>query len=169
MECVYADEVARRRQEGLNLAEVSCLADRRRHFRGFFPVFAQLSQLMAQHARRRGLDELLVAVHPRHARFYQRFMAFERIGEKRAYPTVKNHPAVALSLNFDRLDRNRPKCFSTFFGQWLPEEELRPRPISSAQREFFRNMVDPAFRAVPLEEMDDSWKYESPDLVLETV
>jgi hypothetical protein len=154
MECVYADEVARRREEGLKLGEVSCLADRRRHFRGFFPVFVQLSQLMAQHAWRRGLDELLVAVHPRHARFYRQFMQFKPIGAQRAYPTVKNHPAVALALNFAEVERHRPESFDTFFGQRLPDEALEPHPITESQLAFFAEMIDPAFSFAPLGQCD---------------
>ncbi len=154
MECIYADEVGRRRERGLRFGEVSCLADRRSQFRGFFPVFLGLSRLMAQHAWRRGLDELLVAVHPRHARFYRRFMAFVPFGGLRAYPTVRNRPAIALCLNFDRVDRERPKSFDTFFGQWLPDEQVEAHPIPPEDAEYFRPMVDPAFAAVPLEEMD---------------
>ncbi len=74
MEIVYGDEVARRRELGLAVSEASCLADRRSWFRGFFPVFVGITRLMAQYAKRRGLDELLVAVRPKHARFYRRYL-----------------------------------------------------------------------------------------------
>lgn len=150
MECVYAEDVARRRAQGLVLAEVSCLADRRDQFRGFLPVFLSLSRMMAQHAWCRGVHELLVAVHPRHARFYRRYMAFEPVGPLRAYPTVRNNPAVALALNFDKVDRERPASFDTFFGQWLPEDQLKPQPIPLAQSDYFRRMIDPSFRIAPL-------------------
>ena len=153
MECVYAEEVARRRHQGLILAEVSCLADRRNRFRGFLPVFLGVSRLMAQHAWCRGVHELLVAVHPRHARFYQRFMAFSPFGQLRSYPTVRNNPAVALVLNFDQVDRDRPRSFDTFFGQCIPECQFRPQPITPAQRKYFGSMVDPAFRLAPLPDM----------------
>lgn len=154
MECIYAAEVAQKRQAGLRFGEVSCLADRRNRFRGFLPAFLGLSRLMAQYAWCRGLDELLVAVHPRHARFYRRFMAFEPFGTLKAYPTVRNRPALALALNFDRVDRERPKSFDTFFGQWIAEEKLQPQPIAPEDAEYFRPMVDPAFQAVPLEDID---------------
>ncbi|MHC4176813.1 MAG: N-acyl amino acid synthase FeeM domain-containing protein [Planctomycetota bacterium] len=150
MESVYAGEVARRREQGLRVGEVSCLADRRSHLRRFFPVFLRLSRLMVQYARRQGLDELLVAVHPKHARFYQRFMEFKVIGEETAYPAVRNHPAIALCLNFARIDRERPENYDTFFGEPLPDEQLRPRPISKAQGDHFRPVVDPSLALVPL-------------------
>jgi len=150
MESVYRRLVAARRERGLLVGEVSCLADRRSQFRRFFPVFLGLSRLMVQYARRQGLDELLVAVHPKHARFYQRFMSFEMIGEETAYPAVRNHPAVALSLDFARIDRERPENYHTFFGEPLPDEELQPRPITKAQCEYFRRMVDPGLGFAPL-------------------
>jgi len=150
MEPVYGREVALFRQWGLYVGEVSCLADRRKEFRGFFPVFLRLSRLVVQYARRRGLDGLLLAVHPRHARFYERFMDFELFGQQKAYPAVRNAPAVALFLDFARVDRERPENYDTFFGEPLPDEMLRPCPIPAAQQEFFRPLVDARFEFVPI-------------------
>ena len=63
---------------------------------------------MVQTARARDVDELLVAVHPRHVRFYKKFLAFEVISGLERYPAVCDRPAIALSLNFERIDRDRP-------------------------------------------------------------
>lgn len=150
IESVYAREVALRREQGLFVGEASCLADRRARFQRLFPVFLKLCRLMVQCARRQGLDHLLVAVHPKHARFYRRFMDFEQIGQAAAYPSVRNHPAVALCLDFARIDRERPENYDTFFGEPLPEQQLRPRPISAADCEYFRPMVAPSFDLGPL-------------------
>jgi hypothetical protein len=150
MEAVYPNEVAALRARGFRFGEVSCLADRRSQFNGFFPVFLRLSRLMAQYARRQGLAGLLVAVHPRHARFYRRFMGFQQIGDEKAYPTVRNNPAVALCLDFARIDRDRPECYNSFFGEWLPDEELLPHPMDESERDYFRAMVDPTFITAPL-------------------
>ena len=166
METVYGREVAAHRDRGLSFGEVSCLADRRGSFRRFFPVFLKLSRLMVQYARRQGLDELLVAVHPKHARFYQRFMAFELTGEETVYPTVRNHPAVALNLDFARIDRERPANYDTFFGQPLPDELLEPRPITPADCEYFRPMVDPSFDFAPLGRVDSCCRGNNTDLVI---
>ena len=150
MESVYGQEVATRRAQYRFLGEVSCLADRRAQFRGFFPVFLRLSRLMVQYARRRGLHELLAAVHPRHAKFYQHFMDFKPIGTEKAYPTVRNHQAVALCLDFARIDRERPENYDTFFGKALPDEMLRPSPITPGQRAYFAFLVDPSLDLAPL-------------------
>ena len=100
MESVYAGEVDELRGRGLRLGEVSCLADRRADACGFFPVFVRTSRLMVQYARHRGLDALVAAVHPKHARFYRRYMDFRMFGQEKTYPTVRNNPAVALWLEF---------------------------------------------------------------------
>ncbi|MFH1920970.1 MAG: long-chain N-acyl amino acid synthase [Planctomycetota bacterium] len=155
MESVYAREVAQRRAQGIVLGEVCCLADRRSQFREFFPVFLRLCRLMVQYALKRGVAELLVAVHPRHVRFYRRFMSFEAISQQVAYPTVRNHPAVALSLNFKRVDEERPWNYETFFGQALPPELLEPQPITWSQCEYFRLAIDPSFAPVPLGSTDE--------------
>jgi hypothetical protein len=155
MESVYGDEVNRLRRHKLRLGEVSCLADCQRHVKEFFPIFLNTSRLMVQYARYRGLDALVAAVHPKHARFYHRFMDFQFFGLKKTYPTVRNHPAVALWLEFARIDRELPKQHQFFFGEKIPYSELRPHPIREEDREYFRPMIDPNFQCAPLGDADD--------------
>lgn len=137
MESIYADEVSRLRENGLQFGEVSALADRRRNLSRTLPVFVRLMRLMVQNAHRKGLDRLLVAVHPRHARFYQRFLSFKSLAEERAYPLVCNHPAVALYLDFAEIHRERPPNFELFFGDRLPDEQVLPRPMPASDAEHF--------------------------------
>ncbi len=157
MESVYAGEVDELRGRGLRLGEVSCLADRRADACGFFPVFVRTSRLMVQYARHRGLDALVAAVHPKHARFYRRYMDFRMFGQEKTYPTVRNNPAVALWLEFTRIDREPPRSYDSFFGQQIPFESLQPQPISRADCEYFRAMIDRKFQCAPL---GDANEYE---------
>ena len=143
MEEIYPDEVARRRDAGLRLAEVSCLADRRQSASRFFQLFCELSRVMAQLANQVGVDELLVSVHPRHAPLYRRYMAFEQIGDRREYPTVCGNPAVALSLNFAHAQEHRPSSWEKFFGEPLPADVLVSCPISDEDREHFLSSAEP--------------------------
>jgi hypothetical protein len=137
MEGIYGDEVHRLRQQGFHVAEVSALADRRRQMSRTLPVFVPLMRLMVQTARRRGVDQLLVAVHPRHARFYQRFLSFDPVGGEKSYPQVRNNPAVALTLDFAKLDQLHPVNYDTFFGAPVPEYQLVRHPLSEEDRWFF--------------------------------
>lgn len=142
MEEIYASEVDGRRAAGIQLAEVSCLADRRKGAARFFGLFCEMGRLMAQLAKNLGVDELLTAVHPRHASLYRRYMAFVPIGGHREYPTVRGNPAVALSLNFANAAVDSPKSWQEFFGEPLPSAVLCSCPISSADREFFLSLCD---------------------------
>jgi hypothetical protein len=141
MQSIYGAEVQARRSAGLQLAEVSCLADRRKDPERFFPLFIALSRLMVQCARCRGVDQLLVTVHPRHARFYRRYMAFEVFGDEKAYPVVCNNPAVAMCLDFARIDRDPPACYGQFFGEPLPHSLTEYRPMPDADRDHFRRIA----------------------------
>jgi hypothetical protein len=142
MESIFADEVAARREAGIGLAEVSCLADRRQGTARFFGLFCELSRVMAQLARKTGVDELVVVVNPRHAPLYRRYMAFEQIGEERVYDAVQGLPAVPLSLNFARAKINKPKSWHEFFDEQLPEEVLQARPIPEDDRSYFQALLD---------------------------
>ena len=130
MEDIYAREIGQRRLRGIRLAEVSCLADDRTDEACSFSVLARLMALTAQCAVRRGVDQLVIVVHPRHATFYQRFIAFTPIGEEKAYAAVCNNPAVALVLDLKRLSFNHPKAYKRLFGKPFPEEVLSYKPIS---------------------------------------
>jgi hypothetical protein len=92
---------------------------------------------MAQYARERGLHELLAVVHPKHSRFYARFLGFQPAGGLVSCSHVQNRPGVAVCLNFEEIDRHPPSCYRHFFGQKIPSEELAPQPIPADQLEIF--------------------------------
>jgi hypothetical protein len=164
MESIYGEEVAWRRAQGASLAEVSCLADRRHDLVRSLSVLVKVMGFMAQSATRRGVDELLIAVHPRHAEFYERFIGFEIIGGERAYETVCNKPAVALALDLNRLAVIHPRAYKRFFGLRFPEEALQYRPISDEFRAELSMMVDESYVAEPYSD-DPSYLSEAHELV----
>lgn len=142
METIFGPEVDALRQQGERLAEVSCLADRRQDGRRFLATFRQLTRLMAQFARYEGIQSLLITVHPRHVRFYQDLLGFVPISDRVALcPYVRGHPAVALRLQFARIDRERPACYDEYFAQWLDRELLRPYTISRQELEFLAGLT----------------------------
>jgi len=142
MEALYPEEVAARRAAGIRLAEVSCLADRRQGTARFFGLFCELARVMAQLARKTGVDELVVVVNPRHAPLYRRYMAFEKIGDEREYDAVQGLPAVPLSLNFAKAKVEKPRSWHEFFGEQLPEDVLQTCPISADDRDYFLSLLE---------------------------
>ncbi len=137
LEAIYQSEVQARRRAGIRLAEVSCLADRRQSDARFFGLFCDLCRVMVQMADREGIQQLLIAVHPRHARMYCRAMGFQQIGDNRDYPAVKGNPAVALCLDFVQLQRDRPDIWERFVGAPLPAKFLETQPISDDDQRYF--------------------------------
>jgi hypothetical protein len=130
MEAIYAEEVERQRLQGLRLAEVSCLADERDESEQSFSVVSRLMALTAQCAADRGIDRLLIAVHPRHAKFYERFLAFELIGGQKTYASVCDNPAVALAMDLNSLPLDNPRAYKRLFGVPFSDNHLRYRPVS---------------------------------------
>ncbi len=176
MEEVYPDQIAAQRMLGKQLGEVSCLASVSSLN---LSVCLELFRVMVQAARQRGVDALLVAIHPKHERFYRRYLAFESLGGRVGYPSVCNHPAVALLLDFDRIDTQRPANWQRFFGQPLPAQCLRAMPMSNAEKRHLARLLvrtgappeDPANQAAPATSRDDPAAdlHPSPVLVTEPV
>jgi len=141
LEAIYPEEVAARRAAGLKLAEVSCLADRRRDIVRFFALFCDLARLMIQMADRDDVDQLLIAVHPRHARMYRRAMGFKQVGDDRDYPAVNSNPAVLLSLDLPEARVELPLAWQAFVGDPLPVAVVESRPICEVDRYYFSKLA----------------------------
>ena len=139
MASIYPEQVEERRARGRHVAEVSCLADRRSDLSGAMHMMIGIMSLMAQCAVRRGVNELMIAVHPRHVGFYRRFIGFDVVGGEKSYGAVRDNPAIALSLNLDTLQVDNPKAYRRFFGRAFSEEELRYR---SYERELTSELHD---------------------------
>ena len=134
MESLYGKEVESYRGHEFSLAEVSCLADCQEGQKRSASVVIRLMGLMAQSAKRRGVDQLLIAVHPRHAKFYERFIGFESIGKERLYRTVCDKPAVAMALDLNWLPIYHPQVYARFFGAPFSDEVLAYHPMSDGLR-----------------------------------
>ena len=142
METMFAQEVNELRAAGERVAEVSCLADRRQDGRRFIGTFKCLTRLMAQFARYEGIQSLLITVNPRHVRFYRNYLGFVPISRRIAScPHVQDRPAVALRLEFARIDKERPACWDEYFSQWIAREELRPYTICRHEMEFLAGVT----------------------------
>ena len=137
LDAMYAGDVDRQRSRGIPLAEVSCLADRRKSPSRFLGTFTTLTKLMAQYAQRQGIDELLAAVHPRHSRFYQRYLGFEPMAGLATCPHVQGQPAVGLRLSFSQSAIDNRAVYDMYFAEPLPESAFITDEMSAEERTLY--------------------------------
>lgn len=153
MEEVFGPELAEKRKSGDYFAEVSCLASRSGYFNRsrMFSVFVQLAALMVQSARENGIDRLVIACNPRHARFYQNFLGFTTFGEQREYSQVRNKPAIACEHDFRRCDREwyplKDRIYATPYRHW----ELYHQPMLSEEKSYYLSVCELQNAHFPLE------------------
>jgi hypothetical protein len=145
LESMYGGEVAELRRTGLVLAEMGCLADRRESPARFMKVFSQLARLVVQVAEVRGINALVAATHPRHARFYIRSLGFRKFGELQSCPYAEGNPAVALVQEFAALRGTRLE--ERLFGNPFSPERLIRTHWEPATRQYLQSLVHPHDRA----------------------
>jgi hypothetical protein len=155
MQGLYAEEIDGLRRRGLKVGEISCLADRRASMSRFFPVFLRTSRVMVQYAHRQGLDAVLATVRPKHARFYKRCFDFRVLGGQKEFPTVRNVTGMALWAEFARLRREQSASYLAMLDDPFDDELLAPQPISRADCDYFRPMIDPTYQYVPIGDADE--------------
>ncbi len=155
MESVYHEEVACRRLRGLSVAEVSCLSEAHDEGTKSQSGLFQLIPLVLQLAYYRGVDQVMIAVHPRHARFYHRFLGFEVIAhEERTYGQVCGKPAVALALDLKRMAVNHPHAHQWVFGQPFCDAVLKYKPLSQDLLEEMRIVADACYGGAPVRQRE---------------
>ena len=150
MENLYLEEIKKYRSQGKCLAEVSCLANEPD---SSFSTVSQLMSLIAQCASCRGIDQLLIVVHPQHVKFYQRFLAFEIIGEQKTCPSVCDNLAVAMAMHTIKMDTSkihtskmdinnmeiyRPRAYNRLYGTPFDAGVLQYCPISTELQDEMR-------------------------------
>lgn len=125
---IYEEELAGLRARGHRLAEVSALAlDPRYRAVGVAIVMRLVRMLVLYAAQVEGLDELCIAVNPRHVDFYRRLLQFQVFGDVKSYQKVNGAPAVALRLELAlpraiiadlRAGERRSELYEFLFGHW---------------------------------------------------
>lgn len=98
MDELYRKEIDELRSRGRKIVELSALvtpADFR-----WTNVVMYICKVMFQYSIDTGINDLCIAVNPKHVRFYKQILLFEDLGPERHYPKV-HAPAVALRVNMD--------------------------------------------------------------------
>lgn len=140
MQSMYSREIETFRNQGLRLAEVGSLADRRAKPGRFLLTFAEMGRLIAQVASARKFDALVAVVHPKHARLYKRVLGFRQLGDHTDCPYANGNPAEALYLRFD--DYLGTRLHDQFFCDPYPPQELHPYHWDEETRRFFRCILE---------------------------
>ncbi len=140
MDSLYPEQVDAARRKGLYIGEISCLADRRKDHRRVFQNLCELTRVMTHFALQQKLDGLMLVSHPKHARFYKRFMGFESIGEIRSYRNVCDKLAEPLYFDFSSRRKAQAETLKRVLGEDMPGEELIPSQMNDADLVYFSGL-----------------------------
>jgi len=91
-ERLYPEEIAKLKRQNRRVVEITCLAAK--PCREASNAFLHIFKLIGVYAIALGHEDMVISVHPRHARFYEDIFLFERIGPLKYYPGLKDAPAV---------------------------------------------------------------------------
>jgi hypothetical protein len=142
-ESLFQQEVQAMREAGIKLAEVSCVAsdcaDDNKKQR--FETLVKMISLTIHVARRRGTDRLLLAVHPRHAKLYQRMFGCVPCTDVKEYQAVRGNPAVLCIHDFAELDRRGYSLFEEVYNSRFSPWQMDGCRMSAAEKEFFRQAI----------------------------
>jgi hypothetical protein len=139
MEGTYPEEISALRRRGRKMFEATTLADGGLNVREFVQVFLTLIKLSMQYHTSHGGDSYVIAVNPRHKKFYTKIMGFVPLGPLRTYAAVQDAPAEAFLLDNRLLKTNAPDTYEQMFGQDLPTESLiAPKMPRAFIRQFSR-------------------------------
>ena len=131
MDEIYHDELQGLRDAGRTLTEVTMLADRRRDVRRTLPMLLFLMKHIFDYVTLIvRADDMCITINPRHETFFQEYLLFKPLGPLRAYPSVKNHPALAKRLVLDTVMeecRTNEERWEQFFENRTPVNLLKKR------------------------------------------
>lgn len=153
LESLFEAEVESMREQGIRLAEVSCLAhsndmiDNRERFN----TFVRGISLLLQTARRRNVDRLLLAVHPRHAKVYERLFGCVRCSDAKEYAAVKGNPAILCSHDFAKLDQTEYPLYKQMYGKPYDPWQMDGTKMSDNERLYFEQFLPAGeYEVVPM-------------------
>ena len=151
VEQLFPESVASLRDSGAQLTEIGCLAALDDSGRFPSPVYLALARAAIHYARQDGVDRLIVAVHPRHAKFYERAMGFVRLTQELPYDLVNGQPAVCLAGSPHDAQAYREPWRRHFFGTYPLAPLAHTGPMSELDCYYFsrlREIIDRDQRAL---------------------
>ena len=117
---VYPDELASLRDSGRRLMEVGLFADRREKLARSAEGLLQLMRYTYYFGIHQKIDDIMIGVHPRHAKFYIRSFGFEYAGDPRHYSALNDRPVVLLRGDIEANSQRVPPHPSLEFYKQNP-------------------------------------------------
>jgi hypothetical protein len=153
MESLFSEEVEAMRLQGIRMAEVSCLASTidpdNKRLR--FDTLVKMISLLIQTARTRGIDRLMLAVHPKHAKVYERLFGCVRCSDVKEYAAVRGNPAVLCIHDFADLDKKRYPLYEQIYGPVYDAWQIEGAPMSEAEKTYFESFLPAGeYEVVPM-------------------
>ena len=96
---IYSQELTSLRRQNRKLIEVGLFADRRDELGRTTEALFQLMRYAYYYGIFNNATDFVVAVFPRHVKFYTRAIGFEVCGPAKSYPVVKSQTVVLLRLD----------------------------------------------------------------------
>ncbi len=138
LEKTHPQEVQTLRDQGRSVAEITCLMIDSAGSFGSTAVFLALTEFTIQYAQWRGCDDLLMAIHPHHYRFYWRCFRSEPLGPCRRNVSVRGNPSICCRIDLTTLSHNMsPALKGQFFSRPRPQTHFMKPPIRLADHLFF--------------------------------
>lgn len=98
LDSVYGEQMDALRRQGRRLIEVGLLADRRRRASRSAAALFSMMRWAAYYTLHSDSTDIVVGVHPHHAKFYARCFGFDKFAPPARYPLVRDNPVVPLRL-----------------------------------------------------------------------
>ncbi|MFH0724908.1 MAG: hypothetical protein V2B19_00890 [Pseudomonadota bacterium] len=113
MDSVYKAELDGLRVQGRKIAEVGALAAHPDIQYNDQTALMHGNKIMRSYGRNHlGVDDLVIAINPKHRWFYEHVLLFEKIGDLTYYDYVKKAPAVAYRLDLRSIEANYRAVYS---------------------------------------------------------
>lgn len=110
MDIIFKPELDELRSQGRRIVELGSLATPTDH--RWKNIFLYLVQMMYWYSVYSKVDDVCIAINPRHVRFYKHLFPFEQLGTKQHYPRV-DAPAICLR---GRVQESMQRMFETCRG-----------------------------------------------------
>jgi len=125
---VYPDQLNELRDSGRRLVEVGLFADRRDTLDRRAPALIEALRFAMYFSLYRDATDAVIGVHPHHAPFYRRLVAFEKAGPTTTYKSVRDKPVVLLRCRREViLGDNRKPGLEMVMARSVPDEAFANR------------------------------------------